>query len=172
MDCTRCVGSCCVHGSARVRYAVDKLVYFGFLGLLCQAPDNAGKLRPVFPRSPGGWMQLIGVAHAGTGLYLYRNALGEIARRRVVNSVPDFGDNATAFWFMVNGASFWLGGRLLRSAEMSDDLDAQRTAGSVLVAVGIVGSAAMPGVSGFWSLPVVGGAAVRRSRQRKAAKSG
>lgn len=86
----------------------------------------------------------------------------------MVNSVPDFGDNATAFWFMVSGAGFWLSGRLLRSAETNGDLDSQRVAGNVLVAVGVLGSAAMPGASGFWTLPIVGAAAVRRSaRARK-----
>lgn len=123
---------------------------------------DSASIHDVVTKSPGTCMQFIGVAHIGVGAVLYRGALDEIARSRVVNAVPDHGDRATAFWFMVSGAMFWLSGRLLRSAELRGDLDAQRTAGSALVAVGVVGSVAMPGVSGFWSLPVVGGAAIRR----------
>ena len=109
---------------------------------------------------------MLGVAHAGIGATLYREALVDIARSRVVGSVPDRGDRATAFWFMAASPTLWLSGRLLRSAESAGDLDAQRAAGSVLTAAGVIGSAAMP-PSGFWGVAAAGLLALRRgSRPR------
>ena len=99
-------------------------------------------------RSPGWWLQFLGVAHAGVGVALYHDTLAEIASASVVNSVPDRGDEATAFWFMAVAPTLWLGGRLLRSAESAGDLAGQRATGGVLTATGLVGTAAMP-VSGF-----------------------
>jgi hypothetical protein len=115
-------------------------------------------------RSPAWWLQFLGVAHAALGAVLHRDALGDIARARVVNSVPDHGEKATAFWFMVSAPSLWLGGRLLRSAETTGDVAAQRVAGNVLTATGAVGAVAMPSVSGFWAMTAVGIATRRRSR--------
>lgn len=114
-------------------------------------------------RSPGWWLQFLGVAHAALGAVVYRAAIGDIARDKVVNSVPDHGDRATAFWFVVAAPILWLGGRLLRSAESTGDVDAQRAAGIVLTATGAVGSAAMPSVSGFWAVVAVGVSALRRA---------
>lgn len=116
-------------------------------------------------RSPGWWLQLIGVAHAGVGAVAYRDALAEIAGDGLVASVPDRGDRATAFWFLATAPALWLAGRLLRSAEASDDRGAQRVAGGVLTATGVAGAAAMP-VSGFWTVVAVGIAALRRSARR------
>ncbi len=116
----------------------------------------------VLRRSPGWWLQVLGVAHAGVGATLYREALVDIARSNLVSSVPDWGDKATAFWFMAASPMLWLSGRLLRSAESAGDLNAQRAAGSVLTAAGVIGSAAMPR-SGFWGVAAVGLFALRRS---------
>jgi Family of unknown function (DUF6463) len=46
-------------------------------------------------------MQLSAIAHLAVGAVLYRDALMEIARDGVVDPVPDRGDRATAFWFVV-----------------------------------------------------------------------
>lgn len=116
-------------------------------------------------RSPGWWLQFLGVAHAAVGAVVYRAALGDIARARVVSSVPDHGDRATAFWFVTAAPVLWLGGRLLRSAESTGDVAAQRAAGTVLTVTGAVGSVAMPSVNGFWAVTAVGIAALRRSRR-------
>lgn len=117
-------------------------------------------------RSPGWWLQFLGVAHAGVGVVLYHDALAEIASAGIINSVPDRGDRATAFWFMASAPTLWLGGRLLRSAEAAGDLAGQRAAGVVLTAAGLVGTAVMP-VSGFPAVAAVGSAAVRRSVDRR-----
>lgn len=112
--------------------------------------------------SPGRWLQFLGMAHGVVGLIGYRRPLAQIARDRVVGSVPDLGDRATAFWFMVVAPTLWLGGRLLRSAESLGDPAAQRAAGTVLTGTGLLGAAAMP-VSGFWGVAAVGIASLRRS---------
>ena len=116
-------------------------------------------------RSPGWWLQFLGVAHGVVGVILYRQPLAQIARDDIVNSVPDLGDRATAFWFMAVAPNLWLGGRLLRSAVTLGDVAAQRTAGGVLTATGVLGSAVMP-ISGFWALAAVGIASLRRSARR------
>ena len=113
-------------------------------------------------RRSGWWLQLLGVAHAGIGATLYREALVDIARSKLVSSVPDWGDKATAFWFLAASPMLRLSGRLLRSAESAGDLNAQRAAGSVLTAAGVIGAAAMPR-SGFWGVAAVGLFALRRS---------
>jgi hypothetical protein len=120
----------------------------------------------VIDRSPGWWLQLLGVAHACVGVVVYHDALTDIATAGVINSVPDRGDRATAFWFMTAAPTLWLGGRLLRSAESAGDLAGQRAAGAVLTAAGLVGTAVMP-VSGFPAVAAVGSAAVRRSVVRR-----
>lgn len=129
---------------------------------ICRSGYGAG----VRSRSPGWWLQFLGVAHVGVGAVLYREALGRIAREKVINSVPDRGDKATAFWFMAVAPMMWLSGRLLRFAETTGDLDAQRAAGAVLTATGVAGSAAMP-VSAFWGVAAVGICALRRSTCRR-----
>ncbi|WP_369134824.1 DUF6463 family protein [Modestobacter sp. I12A-02662] len=116
--------------------------------------------------SPGRWLQVIGVAHAGVGVVLHGDPLAEIVRAKVIGSVPDRGDRATAFWFLTVAPLSWLAGRLLRSAEVAGDLAAQREAGVVLTAVGVAGAAVMP-ASPFWSLIAVGLASVRGSRGRR-----
>lgn len=120
----------------------------------------------VLRRSPGWWLQLLGAAHVGVGIAVYRTSIAEIAGDKLVASVPVRGDRATAFWFMSVAPALWLGGRLLRSAESAGDLDAQRTAGRVLTATGLVGGAAIP-VSGFWVVAAVGVGALRRGRRSR-----
>lgn len=115
--------------------------------------------------TPGKWLQIIGVTHGAIGAVLYRDALGDIGRAKVVGTVPDHGERATAFWFMMASPAMWVGGLLLRSAEDSGDLPAQRVAGTVLALTGLAGTAAMP-KSGFPALAAVGLTAVRRGLAR------
>ncbi len=132
----------------------------------CRPGTSATYRRHVLPRSPGWWLQCLGLVHAVVGVVLYRQPLAQIVRDRFVSSVPDLGDRATAFWFMVAAPTLWLGGRLLRSAESLGDLAAQRTAGGILTVTGVVGSAVMP-TSGFWGVAAVGIASLRRSTRRR-----
>ncbi|MFD2093210.1 DUF6463 family protein [Blastococcus deserti] len=134
------------------------------------APRSSSEFRPHRQpgsrRSPGWWLQCLGVAHGVVGVGLYRQPLAQIARGRIVGSVPDTGDKATAFWFMVAAPTLWLGGRLLRSAESHGDSAAQRTAGGILTVTGLTGSALMP-TSGFWGVAAVGISSLRRSIRRR-----
>jgi hypothetical protein len=114
--------------------------------------------------SPGDWLQRIAVAHGAVGVALHHAALADLLHDRVVASVPDHGERATAFWFLIAAPLLWTSGRLLRSAERSHDAAAQRRAGQALIASGAIGIAAMP-VSGFWSLLAVGIASLRRARR-------
>lgn len=115
-------------------------------------------------RTPGWWLQTTGVVHTALGAVLYRDVYAGMGRDKVLATVPERGDRATAFWFTAAGTAIFLGGRLLRSAEEHGDGAAQRTAGATLLGVGAVGSAMMPR-GGFWALLAVGGAAVRRGRK-------
>lgn len=118
-------------------------------------------------RSPGWWLQFLGIAHVGVGAVVYRNSLAAMAKDKLVNSVPDpHSDRAAAFWFVAAAPALWLSGRLLRSAEASGDVKAQRTVGRALVATGLTGAAVIP-VSGFWAVAVVGVGALRRKDVRE-----
>jgi hypothetical protein len=140
-----------------------KPVRSGWIGRAVPGRSSRAPTRLI---SPGWWLQVIGVAHAGVGVVLHREPLAEIVRAKVIGSVPDRGDRATAFWFLAVAPLSWIAGRLLRSAEVAGDLPAQREAGAVLTAVGVAGAAVMP-VSPFWSLIAVGLHAVRGSRGRR-----
>ncbi|GAB3486065.1 DUF6463 family protein [Amycolatopsis cihanbeyliensis] len=118
----------------------------------------------MFPRSSGKQLQVLGFLHAGVGAVRHGKPLAEIARAKVVGAVPDEGERATAFWFMVAAPMLWLGGRLLCTAEETGDLRAQRVAGRLLVVIGAVGAAARP-VSGFWALAAIGLEALRRGKR-------
>ncbi|MFI7291012.1 DUF6463 family protein [Streptomyces anulatus] len=119
--------------------------------------------------STGRWLQVVGIAHGAIGAVIYRDVLADMGRD-VVDSVPERGDRAAAFWFMAAAPTLWLGGRLLRSAEEHDDIPAQRAAGIALAAVGVVGTVAMP-KSGFPSLVGIGGVLLRRPLRSGDAKA-
>ncbi|MGW8378237.1 DUF6463 family protein [Streptomyces sp. ODS28] len=116
--------------------------------------------------SAGRWLQVVGLAHGALGAVVYRDVFADMARGGLVDSVPERGDRAAAFWFVAAAPALWLGGRLLRSAERHGDLAAQRSAGAVLTAIGTAGTAAMP-KSGFPSLVAIGGVLLYRSRARR-----
>jgi uncharacterized protein DUF6463 len=155
------------HGGSRTRRTRDRPgPLTGTRRAPCRPGTSATYRRHVLPRSPGWWLQGLGLAHAVVGVILYRQPLAQIARDGFVNSVPDLGDRATAFWFMAAAPTLWLGGRLLRSAESLGDLAAQRTAGGILTVTGVVGSAVIP-TSGFWGVAAVGISSLRRSTRRR-----
>lgn len=108
---------------------------------------------------------MVASAHTAIGVRLYRQALADIGRDRLVDAVPHHGERAAAFWFLLMGPTWWLVGRQLRAAEADDDLATQRVAGWVLTASAVTGVAAMPR-SGFWALGAIGLSTLRRSRRR------
>lgn len=113
-------------------------------------------------RSAGRWLQVVALGHGAVGAVVYRDVLTDMGRGKLLNSVPERGDRAAAFWFMASAPALWVGGRLLRSAEEHQDIPAQRAAGAVLAAVGVTGTAAMP-KSGFPTLVGIGGFVLRKS---------
>ncbi|MGI5351842.1 DUF6463 family protein [Streptomyces sp. CA-250714] len=115
-------------------------------------------------RSAGWWLQATALGHGAIGAVIYRDVLAQLARDGLVNSVPDRGDRAAAFWFMAAAPALWMGGRLLSSAEEHGDTAAQRAAGAVLIGVGAVGATAMP-KGGFPALVGIGGVLLRRARR-------
>ena len=118
------------------------------------------------PRSPGWWVELTGIAHLGFSAVKFRRELAEIGRAGLVDAVPLKGPRAAAFWFTIAAPAMWTSGAMLRSAEDSGDLRAQRIGGTALAAIGVTGAAAMPS-SGFWALIATGIAAARRGSGRR-----
>jgi len=117
-------------------------------------------------RSPGWWVQFTGIGHGIFTAVIFKDELAEIGRAGFIDAVPMKGHRATAFWFLFATPAMWVSGTLLRSAERSGDLKAQRAAGSVIATTGVIGAAAMP-VSGFWLLVFTGLAALRRGLKRR-----
>ncbi|MFI8852478.1 DUF6463 family protein [Streptomyces sp. 891-h] len=114
--------------------------------------------------STGRLIQAVAVGHGAIGAVLYREELAQLARDGVLNTVPERGDRAAAFWFMTAAPALWAVGRLVHSAERNDDAAAQRATGAVLAGVGAVGTAAMP-KGGFPALLGIGGLLLRRARR-------
>lgn len=105
-------------------------------------------------RGPGPWLRVVGLAHGAIGLWTYRDVLAGITRevrRRgpaaFVGAVPDRGDRATAFWFLVAAPALWSVGRTLEPGD--------RAAGGVLAATGVVGTVLMP-IGGFTAVAALG----------------
>ena len=100
------------------------------------------------------WLQVVGLGHGAIGLWTYRDVLAGIAREvrqrgpaAIVGAVPDRGDRATAFWFLVAAPALWSIGRTLEPGD--------RAAGGVLATTGVVGTVLMP-TSGFPALAALG----------------
>lgn len=114
--------------------------------------------------APGRLLQVVALGHGAIGLWTYRDVLAGTARevrargpRALVGAVPDRGDRATAFWFLVAAPALWSVGRTLRTGD--------RAAGGVLAATGVVGTVLMPG--GFPAVAVLGAwAALAPARRR------
>jgi hypothetical protein len=103
---------------------------------------------------PGRWLRVVAIGHAVVGGWLYRDVLaataGEVRRRgpaALVGAVPERGDRATAFWFLVAAPTLWSIGRTLEPGD--------RAAGTVLAATGVAGSVLMPG-GGFPAVAALG----------------
>ncbi|MDD7937159.1 DUF6463 family protein [Actinomycetospora lutea] len=95
----------------------------------------------------GRLLQVVALGHAAIGAWIYRDVVAGVARdvrvggpRALVGVVPDRGDRATAFWFLVAAPALWTLGRSLTPGD--------RVAGGVLAATGVAGSVLMP--AGGW----------------------
>lgn len=113
-------------------------------------------------RSPGRWLQIVGVAHLLYGLVDFRSAWAQITANGFCANVPDRGEEATTFWFPLGAPLMWTTGQLLRRAEDADDRSSQRAAGIVITGTGLTCAALNP-VSPFWVVAAIGAAALRRA---------
>jgi hypothetical protein len=121
--------------------------------------------------SPGKAMMAIGVGHTAWGAVAYADALQEIVRAGVVDSVGDGifrtadsrGARAAGFWFMMAGPLVGAWGYLVDAADRAGDDRALRTSGRALLGLGLLGAAVMPR-SGFWGALPIGYWLERRGR--------
>jgi hypothetical protein len=102
----------------------------------------------------GRALQVVAVGHAVIGVQQYRDVLADAARDvrergpgAVVGAVPDRGDRATVFWFLLAAPALWTVGRSVTPGD--------RAAGGVLTALGVAGSVLMP-TSGFPVIAALG----------------
>ncbi|WP_433787758.1 DUF6463 family protein [Actinomycetospora sp. CA-101289] len=101
----------------------------------------------------GRALQVVALGHAAVGTWLYRDVLAEVGRDvrtrgpgALRGAVPDRGDRATAFWFLVAAPALWTVGRTLTPGD--------RVGGGVLALTGVAGSVLMPG--GWPAVAVLG----------------
>ena len=121
---------------------------------------------------PGSVLMLLGAGHAVWGASAYRDALAEIARAGVIDSVGDGHFNrehshdgrAAAFWFMSAAPLVGLCGYLANAAERAGDRRAERVTAGVLTAYAAAGLAAIPRSGFVGGLPIALWA-LRRSRR-------
>jgi hypothetical protein len=105
----------------------------------------------------------LAAGHAGWGLLAYHDALREILRARLVDTVGDGlvrkehsrDARAAAFWFMAAAPATWLTGYLVESALRAGDRRAVSVAGRTAVSLGALGTAVIPR-SGFAGLTSLG----------------
>lgn len=123
-------------------------------------------------RSPANAVKVLGIAHVIVGVTKYRRQLRGMLSDGLFNSVREDSQRATALWFLMVAPPLWLSGHLLRRAEADADLQAQRVAGSILIATGLLGCAVLP-KSPFVALIGVGAASAsgRASRNRPSSRS-
>jgi len=120
--------------------------------------------------TPGKGIKTMGVAHVLWGLVAYRDQVAGIVRDLPASVGDGIFDKrhsrdarSSAFWFLFVGPVVWLLGRVLESAEANGDRRAQTVAGRSVLAVGVVGEAAIPR-SGFPGAIALGLWALWRSR--------
>lgn len=113
--------------------------------------------------SPGRWLRMLTVAHAGLGIAVYRHELKGIASDRVFGAVPYRSERAAALWFIGSAFPGWLVGHLVDVAAAAGDRRSVRLAGLLGLGAGLGGAAMMPR-SPMWAQIVVCADIVRRSR--------
>jgi hypothetical protein len=105
--------------------------------------------------SPGRAIMVLAAGHAGWGLLAYHDALREILRARLVDTVGDGlvrkehsrDARAAAFWFMAAAPAAWLTGYLVESALRAGDRRAVQDARDGRASVAARGSSALDPVS-------------------------
>jgi hypothetical protein len=116
-------------------------------------------------RSPGRWLRLLTIAHAGIGAVVYRRELRAIAADGVVGAVPYRSERAAALWFIGSAFPGWLVGHLVDVAAEAGDRQSVRMAGLLGLGAGLGGAVMMPR-SPLWVQALVCADIVRESRPR------
>jgi hypothetical protein len=116
--------------------------------------------------SVGFAIAVIAGLHFLVGGLLYAQPLAELVREGVVASVPDFGDRAAAFWFMITAVPLMLLGLIVRDGERRGDPLPRALAPGLLVMSALM-VIPMP-VTGGWTLLPVAWLAWRRGRAQHA----
>jgi uncharacterized protein DUF6463 len=116
-------------------------------------------------REEGALLRALAIAHALVGLAFYRRELTALYRDGLIGGVPNRGDKATAFWFLLPSPLVWVIGRLVSDAGAAGDDDALRRAHGVSLISATVAILCMP-VSGFWAWLAISVRGLKRARRR------
>jgi hypothetical protein len=93
---------------------------------------------------------ILGLGHTAVGVVVFKKPLVEAVRAGFVGEFVGHPDRRTAFWFMIFGPLLIMGGHLAIHAINAADTRLLRIIGFYLLAIGVVGSLAMP-KSPFWA---------------------
>ena len=92
---------------------------------------------------------VLGLGHITVGVVRFKNALAGAVRAGFVGQFVGHPDRRAAFWFMIFGPLLVMGGHLAIHAVKTADVGLLKIIGFYLLAVGMVGSLALP-KSPFW----------------------
>jgi len=113
--------------------------------------------------SPGRWLRVLTLAHAGVGIAVYRRELRGIAADGFFGAVPYRSERAAALWFIGTAFPGWMVGRLIDIAAAAGDQRSVRLAGLLGLSAGLGGGILMP-KSPLWIQAIVCARIVRDSR--------
>jgi hypothetical protein len=91
----------------------------------------------------------LGLGHIAVGVVLFKRPLAGAVRAGFVGQFVGHPDRRAAFWFMFFGPFLLMGGHLAIHAVNTADAGLVKIIGFYLLAVGVVGSLALP-KSPFW----------------------
>ena len=131
------------------------------------AGGEVGAVGAVAPRWIGRTLIAVGAWHTAFGVWWFAAPLAEAVRAGGWNAVGwSPGRRPLAFWFLVVGAVVLLLGVLVNDVELQRR-PIRRSVGWALVALAVVGGAAVP-ISGFWVLLAPGLGLLLRAPARRA----
>lgn len=94
--------------------------------------------------SPGKWLRVLTIVHAGLGVLVYRRELREIAADGFFGAVPYRSERAAALWFIGSAFPGWLVGHFVDLASAAGDRRSVRLAGLLGTGAGLGGAVLMP----------------------------
>lgn len=110
-----------------------------------------GLPRPAAMTAYAAWfLFVLGIGHTVYGLVMFRRPLREAVAAGFVGQFMGHPMRVTAFWFLVMGPLLMLAGQAAAHAATVGDQALLRLVGGYLVAIALVGVAALP-KSPFWA---------------------